>query len=76
MDGIALSPGAGGEARAGLGNCEVEAETNPVQGDVGNLETQDDDPDESQDERLVSIHDVLRPNEGDWHLWARWLDSV
>lgn len=46
-------------------------ETYPVQGDVGNLETQNDDPDESQDECLVSIHDVLWPNEGYWHLWAQ-----
>lgn len=37
---------------------------------MGNLETQNDDPDESQDERLVSIHDVLWPDEGYWHLWA------
>lgn len=43
----------------------------PVQGDVGNLETQDDDPDESQDERLVSVYDVLWSNERDWHLWAQ-----
>lgn len=47
------------------------AETYPVQGDVGNLETQDDDPDESQDECLVSIHNVLWPNQGNWHLWAQ-----
>lgn len=42
-----------------------------VQGDVGDLETQNDDPDESQDECLVSIHDVLWPNEWYWHLWAQ-----
>lgn len=38
---------------------------------MGNLETQDDDPDESQDERLVSVYDVLWSNERDWHLWAQ-----
>lgn len=38
---------------------------------MGNLETQNDDPDESQDEHLVSIHDVLWLNEGYWHLWAK-----
>ena len=47
------------------------AGTYPVQADLGNLETQNDDPDESQDECLVSIHDVLWPNEGYWHLWAQ-----
>lgn len=38
---------------------------------MGNLETKNDDPDESQDEHLVSIHDVLWLNEGYWHLWAK-----
>lgn len=47
------------------------AGTYPIQGDVGNLETQNDDPDESQDECLVSVHDVLWSNEGYWHLWAQ-----
>lgn len=64
-------PGDRGEARAELGNWGVGAETYPVQGDVGNLETQDDDPKESQDECLVSIHNVLWPNKGNWHLWVQ-----
>lgn len=38
---------------------------------MGNLETQNDDPEESQDERLVSIHNVLWPDEGYGHLRAR-----
>lgn len=65
------------EGRPGLGwagQLGAGAETYPVQADVGNLETQNDDPDESQDERLVSIHDVLWPNEGYWHLWAYFSD--
>lgn len=70
MGGTALSPGARGEARAGLGHSILESETYPVQGDVGNLETQNDDPEESQDERLVSIHNVLWPDEGYGHLRA------
>lgn len=38
---------------------------------MGNLETQNDDPKESQDERLVSIHNVLWPDEGYGHLRAQ-----
>jgi hypothetical protein len=38
---------------------------------VGNLETQNDDPEESQDEWLVPIHNVLWPDEGNGHLWAQ-----
>lgn len=58
--------------RPGLGwAVRVVAGTYPVQGDVGDLETQNDDPDESQDEGLVSIHDVLWPNERYWHLQAQ-----
>lgn len=67
----------GPEGRPGLGwagQLGMGAETYLVQADVGNLETQNDDPDESQDERLVSIHDVLWPNEGYWHLWAYFSD--
>lgn len=62
----------GPEVRPGLGwVVQVVAGTYPVQGDVGDLETQNDDPDESQDEGLVSIHDVLWPNERYWHLQAQ-----
>lgn len=65
----------GSEVRPGLGwvtRCWVLG-TEPylVQGDVGDLETQNDDPDESQDECLVSVHDVLWPDEWYWHLWAQ-----
>lgn len=62
----------GSEVRLGwAGNWGLGAETYPVQGDIGNLETQNDDPDEAQDERLVSVHDVLWPDEGYRHLWAQ-----
>lgn len=58
-------------SQGGLCNWAPRAETYPVQAGVGNLETQDDDSNESQDERLVSVHHALWPYEGDWHLWAQ-----
>lgn len=62
----------GPEGRQGwAGSQTLWVETYPVQDDMGNLETQNNDPEESQDERLVSVHDVLWPNEGNWHLWAQ-----
>lgn len=48
MGGVALPQGS--EMKPGLGHEAWEPETYPVQGDVGNLETQNDDPEESQDE--------------------------
>lgn len=45
-----LCSGIRDEARAGPGHEALKPETYPVQGDVGNLETQNDDPEESQDE--------------------------
>lgn len=62
--GPGVRPGLGWVVRVGAG-------TYPVQRDVGDLETQNDDPDESQDEGLVSVHDVLWPNERYWHLQAQ-----
>lgn len=63
----------GPEGRPGLGwagQLGTGAETYPVQADVGNLERRMMTQMSPRMSIWISIHDVLWPEEGYWHLWA------